>query len=199
MRDEVPPILVTTGLSAISEVTEESVDSLLSGVAASRTEFEIAKICLEEGIEAGLTGVTIESHSYEMPEALKINFLNSLIKTKKHVQKKRPIPSDFSKAPPSEKTIAVEEHDPSTIFLLFSVPSLATPTEVIPLSDSNRKTERYLERGLLGAVAKGPFVQISPDVEGIERSLELGHGGTMETEVATTKDASTSAVEKGGT
>ena len=49
--DEVPPILVATSLSAISEATEESAESPLSSIVASRTEFETAEICLEEGIK----------------------------------------------------------------------------------------------------------------------------------------------------
>ena len=56
VRDEVPSILVATGLSSISEVTEESGDSPLSGVVACRTESETTGIYLEERIEAGLTG-----------------------------------------------------------------------------------------------------------------------------------------------
>jgi hypothetical protein len=48
-------------------------------------------------------------------------------------------------------------------------------------------------------VVEGTFAQISPDVERIGKSLRLEHGGTMEAEVATTKDASTSIVKRGET
>ena len=157
MRDGVPPILVAAGLSAIFEATEESAESPLSGVVASGTKFETTGICLEEEIKAGLTRATTESHSYKMPEALKIDFLSFLIKTKKHVQKKRPIPSDFPEAPPLKKAIVVEEHDPLTVFLLSSTPSLATSTGVVPLSNSDRETKQHPKRVLSGLVAKGPF------------------------------------------
>ena len=148
------------------------------------------------GNQARLTGSITESHSYKMPEALKIDFMSSLIKMKKHVQKKRSIPLDFPEVPSPEKAIAIEKHDPSMVFPLSSVPSLPTSTRVVPFFDWDRETERYLERVLSGVVAKGPFAQISLDVEGIGRSLELGHGRTMEVEAATTKDASTFVVEK---
>jgi hypothetical protein len=40
-------------------------------------------------------------------------------------------------------------------------------------------------------------VQISPNAEGAGKSLELEHGGTMEAEAVTIKDASTVAVGRG--
>jgi hypothetical protein len=43
---------------------------------------------LGEGTEVEPIGMTTESHSYDMPEALKVDFLSSLIKMKKLIQKK---------------------------------------------------------------------------------------------------------------
>jgi hypothetical protein len=80
-----------------------------------------------------------------MPESLKVDFLSSLIKTKKLVQKKWPTFLDSPEAKSPEKAIAVEGHDLSTIMPFFGVSSLQAPTEVVPLSDSNRETKRYLE------------------------------------------------------
>jgi hypothetical protein len=101
----VPPILIVAGLFAISEATEESVESPLSGVVASGTESEMMGTSLGEGTEAEPIGVTTESHSYDMPEALKVDFLSSLIKMKKLIQKKRPTPLDSHEAKSLERAI----------------------------------------------------------------------------------------------
>jgi hypothetical protein len=105
-----------------------------------------------------------------MSEALKVDFLSSLIKTKKLIQNKQPTSLDSPKAKSPEKAIVVKEHDPSIIMPLSSVSSLHAPTEVVSLSDSDRETEQYLERILSGVAVEGPFVQISLDVEGVGKT-----------------------------
>jgi hypothetical protein len=105
-----------------------------------------------------------------MPEALKVDFLSSLIKTKKLIQNKQPTSLDSPKAKSPEKAIVGKEHDHSIIMPLSSVSSLHALTEVVSLSDSHRETERYLERILSGVAAEGPFVQISLDVEGVGKT-----------------------------
>ena len=93
-----PSILAIAGLSAIPEATKESIESPLLGVVASRTKSEMVGTLLGEGTEAEPIGVTTESHSYGMLEALKVDFLSSIIKMKKLIQKKRPIPLDSHEA-----------------------------------------------------------------------------------------------------
>jgi hypothetical protein len=100
---------------------------------------------LGEGTEVEPIGMTTESHSYDMPEALKVDFLSSLIKMKKLIQKKWPTPLDSHEAKSLERAIDVEEYDPLMIMLLSGMPSLYAPTKAVPLSDPDRETERYLE------------------------------------------------------
>jgi hypothetical protein len=90
--DNVPPTLAVAGLSDISKAMAEYVESLLSSVVASRTESEMAEFLLGGGnkVEAKAEpfGMTTESYSYDMPEALKVDFLSAMIKTKRLIQKK---------------------------------------------------------------------------------------------------------------
>jgi hypothetical protein len=108
---------------------------------------------------------------------LKVDFLSSLIKAKKLIEKKRPVLLCSSEVKSPEKMIVVEELDPPMIMPSSSMLSLHSSVETIPLSDSNRETERYLERILSSVATKGPFTQISPDIEGIGKTLELEHSG----------------------
>lgn len=82
---------------------------------------------------------------------------------------------------------------------LSGMPSFHATAEIIPLSDSDRETEWYLERILTSVAAERPFAQISPDINGVGKSLELEHGRTMEAEAVNIKDASTAAVWRGET
>jgi hypothetical protein len=193
--DDVPPILAVIGLPAIFEAPEESTESPLSGIVISGTELEMMGTFPGEGTETGPTGMTTESYSYDMPEALKIDFLSSLIKTKKLIQKKQPAPLDTSEARFLEKATAIEEHNSLMTASSSDMPTFSTPTETLPLSDSDRETERYLERILSRVAAEGPFAQISPDIA----TLGLEHCGIVEVEAATTKDASASAAGRGET
>jgi hypothetical protein len=131
-------------MSPIS-TTEGSVGSPLSGLIANRTEDEAIGSFLEEGTEGEQPGMTAEIHSDEMPEALRVDFLTSMFKTKILAQNSRPtsLSSPDGKSP--ERMIVVEEQGPSTIMPPYGVPSFDTPTDVGPLSDSDKEIERYLE------------------------------------------------------
>jgi hypothetical protein len=129
---------------------------------------------------------------------LKIDFLSSLIKTKKLIQRKQPISLDSSDTRLPKKATIIEEDNPMATIWPSDVPIFPAPPEMFPLSDSDRETKRYLEWILSGVSAEGPFAEISPDVEGAGKNLGLEHGGT-EVKAATVKDASTSVGEKGET
>jgi hypothetical protein len=87
MGENVPTILVVTCFPAVSETANEFVESPLLGVASSGTESEIVEISPGENVGAEPTGVVIESHSDELPKALKRGLLSALADTRKLLQK----------------------------------------------------------------------------------------------------------------
>jgi hypothetical protein len=108
--DDASPTSAVAGFSTIPEAAEEYVESPLSGVMASRTESEMVGTLLGKIVEAEPTGVTTESYSYDMLEALKVDFLNSLINMKKLIQKRWPILLDSHDARSLDKAIIVGEN-----------------------------------------------------------------------------------------
>jgi hypothetical protein len=106
-----------------------------------------------------------------------------------------------------ERTIAVEEQGPRTIAVEeqgnlstmspSSVPSFHVPVDTGSLSDSDKETERYLERMLLNVTAKSSFAQVSSIAEVTEKILGFEHSGAREIEATTTKEVSTSTAGKG--
>jgi hypothetical protein len=76
-----------------------------------------------------------------------------------------------------ERTIAVEEQEPLITMPPSGVPSFHVPTDAGPLFDSDKETERYLERILSSVAAESPFAQISPIAEVTGKTLGLEHGG----------------------
>ena len=92
VSDNVQMVPVVTGLSAISEAANESVESPLSGVASKGTESEIVEIFSWGNVEAEQTGVITEDHSDDLPEALKRGFLSALTSTRKPLKKEQTIP-----------------------------------------------------------------------------------------------------------
>jgi hypothetical protein len=76
-----------------------------------------------------------------MPEALRINFLTSMLKTKVLAQRSRPSPLNSPEAKSPEKMIVVEEQEPLTTILPPDVPSFHTSTDVVLLFDSDKETE----------------------------------------------------------
>ena len=48
----------------------------------------------------------------------------------------------------------------------------------------------------MGMMVKSPFVQISPDAEGVGKLLKPEHGRTIEVEAVIMKDVSVAAVER---
>jgi hypothetical protein len=171
--DDVQTIPAVAGLPAISKAVKESIKSPLSGVVASITEFEMMGTLPRERIEAEPTRATTESHSNDMPEALRVGFLSSLFSTNKLLQKRRSIPRESHEAGSPEKVLAIEECDSLTTVPLSGMPSSLVPIETRLLSESDKETERYIERILTGMIVEEPFVQISPDVEGVGKPLEL--------------------------
>jgi hypothetical protein len=81
--------------------------------------------------------------------------------------------------------------------LSSGAPSLHVPTNVGPLSDSDKETKRYLERILSGVAMKSPFAQISPITEVLEKYFGLELGGTRDTEATITKDVLASIAGRG--
>jgi hypothetical protein len=150
--DDASPTPAIAGLSTIPEAAEEYVKSPLSGVMASRTEFEMVGTLLGKRVEAEPTEATTESYSYDMPEALKVDFPSSLINTKKLIQKRWPILLDSHEARSPDKAIIVGEHGPLMTMPLFGVPSSHALTKPIPLFDSDKEIELYLERILTGVI-----------------------------------------------
>ena len=140
-----------------------------------------------ERVEAEPTEVTTKSHFDDISEALKRGFLSSLISTKKLLQKRRSIPLESHEVGSLEKVITVEEHNSLITVPLSNVPSSHIPTEALPLSDSNKEIERYLEQIMMGMMVEKPVVQISLDAEGVGKPLELEHDGIIEVEAATVK------------
>jgi hypothetical protein len=197
--DNMPPIMAVTDLPAISEAPKKSTESPLSGIVTSGTELAAIEIPPRDETETEPTGMTTKSYSYDMPEALKIDFLSSLIKTKKLIQRKQPISLDSSNTRLPEKATIIEEHNPLVTISPSDIPTFPASPEILPLSELDRETERYLERILSGMATEGPFARISPNVEEARKNLGLEHGGATEVEAATIKDASTSVGEKGET
>jgi hypothetical protein len=85
-REEKGKGKVGDGMSLIP-TTEGSVGSPLSGIIANRTKDEVMGSFPEEGTDGEQPGTTVETHSDEMPEALRIDFLTSMFKTKVLAQK----------------------------------------------------------------------------------------------------------------
>jgi hypothetical protein len=88
--------------------------------------------------------------------------------------------------------IVVEEQE-----LLTTMPSSCVPSFHTLTDDSDKETERYLERILSSVAAESRFAQISPNIEGTGKSLGLEHGGTREMEATTIKDVSASTAGRG--
>jgi hypothetical protein len=94
----------------------------------SGTELAAIEIPPRDETEIEPTGMTTKSYSYDMPEALKIDFLSSLIKTKKLIQRKQPISLDSSDTRLPEKATIIEEHNPWRQYRLSTYqPSLPLP------------------------------------------------------------------------
>ena len=74
MGDKVQMVPAITGLSIVSEVANESVESPLSGVASMGTESEMVETFPGGNVEAEPTGVITEDCSNDLPEALKRGF-----------------------------------------------------------------------------------------------------------------------------
>jgi hypothetical protein len=136
--DDMPPIPAVTDLPAISEAPKKSTGSPLSGIVTSGIELAVIEIPLREETEIEPTA---ESYSYDMPEALKIDFLSSLIKIKKLIQRKQPISLDSSDARLPEKAITIEEHNPLMTISPSDISTFPPPLEILPLSESNRESE----------------------------------------------------------
>jgi hypothetical protein len=178
-------------------MTERFIGSPLPGLIVDRTEDEAMRSFPEERTQGEQLEMTAKTHSDEMPETLRVEFLTSMFKTKIFAQKSRPTSLSSPDVKSLERTIAVEEQEPLATMPPSGVPSFHVPTDVGPLSDSDKETEQYLKRILSSVVAESPFAQISPIAEVTRKSLGLKHGGTKEAETTITKEVSESTVGKG--
>jgi hypothetical protein len=130
------------------------------------------------------------SHPVEMPEVLRAKFLTSMFKMKKFTQKGQPTILPSSEAELTEKAIMAEEQRNLLTTSSLGIPSFNILADTGSLSDSDRETERYLERMLLNAIAESPFAQVSSVAEVAEKILGFERAGAREGETATTKEVS---------
>jgi hypothetical protein len=115
--------------------TERSVESPMSGLIADRTEDEAMGSFPEERIEGEQLGMTAKTHSDEMPETLRVEFLTSMFKTKIFAQKSRPTSLSSPDVKSPERTIAFEEQEPLVTMPPSGVPFFHVPTDAGPLFD----------------------------------------------------------------
>jgi hypothetical protein len=188
-------------------VIERSEVNLLSNPMVNRAEDEARGNFPREGTESEQPGMIAEAHSDEMPEVLRAKFLSSMFKTKMFTQKGQTTTSNPSNAKFSERTTAVEEQEPRTITVeeqgnaptvsSSGVPSFHVPADTGSLSDSDKETERYLERMLMNATAESPFAQVSSIAEVTENILGFDHSGAKEAGASITKEVSALMPGKG--
>jgi hypothetical protein len=124
---------------------ERFVGSHLLGIIANRTKDKVTRNFLEEVIEGKQPEIVTGTHSDEMPETWKINFLTSIVKTKVLAQRSQPSPPNSLEAKSHDKMIVVEEQEPLMTIPPSNVPSFQTSIDVMLLSNSDKETERYLE------------------------------------------------------
>jgi hypothetical protein len=185
--DDMPSILVT----------ERSEVILSPDLMADGAEDEARGSFPKRGTESEQPGMIVVTHLDEMSKTLRVKFLASMFKMKKFTQKGQLTILTSSDAELPEKTMMVEEHGNLLTTSPLGGPSFHVPADIGSLSDSDRKTERYLERMLLNAAAESPFAQVSSIVEVTEKILGFDHSGAREAEATTTKEVSALTVGKG--
>jgi hypothetical protein len=181
----------------IVPLVERSEASLSSNLMANRAEDETRESFPREETEGEQPEPIAVSRPVEMPEVLRAKFLTSMFKMKKFTQKGQPTILPSSDAELTEKAIMAEEQRNllTTSSLVYPLSTFLSDTG--SLSDSDKETERYLERMLLNAAAESPFAQVSSVAEVAEKILGFEHAGAREAETATTKEVSALTAGKG--
>jgi hypothetical protein len=178
-------------------LVERSEASLSPNLMANRAEDETRESFPREETEGEQPELVAVSHSDEMSEILRAKFLTSMFKMKKFTQKGQPTILPSSDAELTEKTMMAEEQGNLLATSSPGIPSFHIPVDIGSLSDSDKETERYLERMLLNAAAESPFAQVSSVAEVAEKILGFEHAGAREAENATTKEVSALTAGKG--
>jgi hypothetical protein len=175
---------------------EKSEVSPLPNFMANRAEDEAMGSFPEEGTQTEQPGMIATTHSNEMPETLRVEFLTSMFKAKIFTQRSQSTPLNSLDIKFSERTIAVKEQGPLTIMSPSSIPSFHVLVDFRSLSDSNKETEQYLEQILSSVTVESPFAQVSSIADVPEKTLGFKHGGAREAEATTTKEVSASTARR---
>jgi hypothetical protein len=164
---------------------------------------------VEDGTQKGSTrgaaeGEQLEkiakTRSNQMPEDVRAKFLSSMFKSRVFTRKGQTTASHPSDTRRSEKTAVCEERGAGIITAegqenalmvpLQNSPCFPIPTDIGSPSDSDKETERYLERMLMNVSAESPFAQISPLAEATGNPLRSDPSGVKVAEASVAKEVS---------